>query len=97
MSRTHARISRIAAGLAGLGLFYFLLVRHWRPGSQERRIQSLPFAMGLLAWVFPFNTHPSFYTAQWSVLIWLMIALLCASLLPLQKTGDTARKKTKEG
>ena len=77
-------------GLAGLGLFYFLLVRHWRQANQERRIQSLPFAMGLLAWIFPFNTHPSFYTAQWSVLIWLMIALLCASLLPLQKTGDTA-------
>jgi O-antigen ligase len=75
-------------GLAGLGLFYFLLVRNWRLASQERRIQSLPFAMGLLAWVFPFNTHPSFYTAQWSVLIWLMIAMLCASLLPLQKTGD---------
>jgi O-antigen ligase len=81
-------------GLAGLGLFYFLLVRHWRLASQERRIQSLPFAMGLLAWVFPFNTHPSFYTAQWSVLIWLMIALLCASLLPLQKTGDTANGRS---
>lgn len=81
-------------GLAGLGLFYFLLVRHWRLASQERRIQSLPFAMGLLAWVFPLNTHPSFYTAQWSVLIWLMIALLCASLLPLQKTGDTTNRRS---
>ncbi len=79
-------------GLAGLGLFYVLLVRNWRLASHERRIQSLPFAMGLLAWVFPFNTHPSFYTAQWSVLIWLMIALLCATLLPLQKTGDTANR-----
>ena len=47
-------------GLAGLGLFYLLLVRSWRLASQERRIQSLPFAMGLLAWVFPFNTHPFF-------------------------------------
>lgn len=80
-------------GLAGLGLFYFLLVRSWRLASQERRIQSLPFAMAALAWIFPFNTHPSFYTAQWSVLIWLIIALLCASLLPLQKTGDTANRR----
>ncbi|MBW8306770.1 MAG: O-antigen ligase family protein [Thiobacillus sp.] len=76
-------------GLAGLGLFYVLLVRSWRLASQERRIQSLPFAMAALAWIFPFNTHPSFYTAQWSVLIWLIIALLCASLLPLQKTAAT--------
>lgn len=74
-------------GLAGLGLFYVLLVRSWRLASQEQRIRSLPFAMAALAWIFPFNTHPSFYTAQWSILIWLMIALLCASLLPLQKTA----------
>lgn len=80
-------------GLAGLGLFYVLLVRSWRLASQERRIQSLPFAMAALAWIFPFNTHPSFYTAQWSVLIWLIIALLCASLLPLQKTGDTENRR----
>lgn len=80
-------------GLAGLVLFYSLLMRHWRLASQERRIQSLPFAMAALAWIFPFNTHPSFYTAQWSVLIWLMIALLCASLLPLQKTGDTENRR----
>ncbi|MBU1395701.1 MAG: O-antigen ligase family protein [Gammaproteobacteria bacterium] len=79
-------------GLAGLGLFYVLLVRSWRLASHERRIQSLPFAMAALAWIFPFNTHPSFYTAQWSVLIWLIIAMLCASLLPLQKTGDTANR-----
>ena len=75
-------------GLAGLGLFYVLLVRSWRLASQERRIQSLPFAMAALAWIFPFNTHPSFYTAQWSVLIWLIIAMLCATL---QKTGDMAK------
>lgn len=74
-------------GLAGLGLFYLLLVRSWRLASHERRTQSLPFAMAALAWIFPFNTHPSFYTAQWSVLIWLIIAMLCASLLPLQKNG----------
>ena len=77
-------------GLVGLTLFYGLLVRHWGLASRERRIVALPFAMSALAWIFPFNTHPSFYSAQWSVLIWLMVALLCATLLPLQKTGDTA-------
>ncbi|MHB1188694.1 O-antigen ligase family protein [Thiobacillus sp.] len=81
-------------GLAGLGLFYWLLVRNWRLANQEQRIRSLPFAMGALAWVFPFNTHPAFYSAQWSVLIWLMIAMLCATLLPLQKTADTTSNMT---
>ena len=80
-------------GLVGLTLFYGLLVRHWRLASRERRIVALPFAMAALAWIFPFNTHPSFYSAQWSVLIWLMVALLCATLLPLQKTGDTANRR----
>lgn len=80
-------------GLVGLTLFYGLLVRHWRLASRERRIVALPFALATLAWIFPFNTHPSFYTAQWSVLIWLAIAMLCATLLPLQKTGDMANRR----
>jgi O-antigen ligase len=67
-------------GLAGLGLFYFLLIRSWRGASDEQKIRSLPFAMGTLAWIFPLNTHPAFYSSQWSVLIWMMIALLCGSL-----------------
>ena len=82
-------------GLAGLGLFYALLVRTWRQANPERRIQALPFAMAALAWIFPLNTHPSFYSAQWSTLIWLVIAILCATLLPLQKTGVTTPGKTR--
>ena len=77
-------------GLIGLGLFYSLLVRNWRSANQEQRSLALPFAMAALAWLFPLNTHPSFYTAQWSVLIWLMIALLCASLLPIRKDPDAS-------
>jgi O-antigen ligase len=72
-------------GLVGLGLFYTLLVRHWRLASRERRMIALPIAMAALAWIFPLNTHPSFYSAQWSILVWLVIAMLCASLLPRQK------------
>jgi O-antigen ligase len=77
-------------GLIGLGLFYSLLVRNWRSANQEQRSLALPFAMAALAWLFPLNTHPSLYTAQWSTLIWLMIALLCASLLPLRKDSDAS-------
>ena len=72
-------------GLVGLGLFYALLVRHWRLASGERRMLSLPIAMAALAWIFPLNTHPSFYSAQWSILVWLVVAMLCASLLPMRK------------
>jgi O-antigen ligase len=78
-------------GLLGLGLFYALLVRYWRAADAERRLLALPFAMAVMAWIFPLNTHPSFYTAQWSVMIWLLLAMLCAALLPLQKTPDGFR------
>ncbi len=72
-------------GLAGLVWFYALLVRAWYRADRERRILSLPFAMAALAWLFPFNTHPAFYSAQWSVLIWLVLAMLCASLYPVRQ------------
>jgi O-antigen ligase len=71
-------------GLAGLALFYGLLVRNWWQASSEQKSRSLPFAMALLAWIFPLNTHASFYSAQWSVMIWLFVGMLCAALQPMQ-------------
>jgi O-antigen ligase len=68
-------------GLAGLAAFYFLLIRHWRQADAEQKSRSLPFALAALAWLFPLNTHSSFYSAQWSVLVWLVVAMLCATLL----------------
>ena len=55
--------------------------------------RALPFAMAALAWLFPFNTHTSFYSTQWSQLIWLLLALYCATLLP----RDTPRKPQPAG
>jgi len=69
-------------GLLGLVLFYAFLVRYWRLASREQRLLALPAAVAAAAWIFPFNTHPSFYSAQWSIMVWLVIAILCASLLP---------------
>ncbi|MGO9445395.1 MAG: O-antigen ligase family protein [Thiobacillaceae bacterium] len=73
-------------GLAGLVLFYGLLVRTWRRASSGQKDLALPFAMALLAWIFPFNTHASFYSAQWSVMIWLIVGMLCATLQPMQRS-----------
>ena len=72
-------------GLAGLMLFYGLMVRHWRQASSGQKALTLPFAMAALAWIFPLNTHPSFYSAQWSVMVWLVISMCCATLYPLRK------------
>jgi O-antigen ligase len=75
-------------GLAGLGLFFFLLVRFWIQVSPEQKSLALPFALAALAFLFPFNTHSSFYSAQWAVMIWLVIAMLCAALALEERTQE---------
>ena len=67
-------------GLAGLLAFFALLLKRWWTAEAGQRLQALPFALAALAWLFPFNTHSSFYSAQWSVLVWLVVALLCGAL-----------------
>jgi O-antigen ligase len=67
-------------GLAGLGLFFLLLARSWMQAKPYQRSLALPFALAELAFLFPFNTHSSFYSAQWAVIIWLILAMLCAAL-----------------
>lgn len=71
-------------GLAGLCAFYWLFIRHWHRATPEFRVRALPFALGTLAWIFPLNTHPAFYSAQWATMLWLMIAMCCAVLLPIR-------------
>jgi O-antigen ligase len=67
-------------GLAGLLLFYGVWLRSWRGADSTRKEAALPFALAALAWLFPLNTHASFYSSQWSQLIWLLLALYCAAL-----------------
>ncbi len=80
-------------GLVGLGLFYTALIRAWRRADVNAKNRALPFAMAALAWLFPFNTHTSFYSTQWSQLIWLLLALYCVTLLP----RDAPRKPLPAG
>lgn len=67
-------------GLAGLLVFYAALLRAWGRASAADKNRALPFALAALAWLFPLNTHTAFYSSQWSQLIWLLLALYCASL-----------------
>lgn len=67
-------------GLAGLLLFYGVWLHSWRLADSTRKEAAMPFALAALAWLFPLNTHASFYSSQWSQLIWLLLALYCAAL-----------------
>lgn len=68
-------------GLIGLLIFYVALIRAWIRAETDAKKIALPFALAALAWLFPINTHTAFYSSQWSQLIWLLLALYCASLL----------------
>ena len=68
-------------GLAGLAIFYIALIRVWQRANEYNRNRAFPFALAALAWLFPLNTHTAFYSSQWSQLVWLLLALYCASLL----------------
>ena len=69
-------------GIVGaLGLFALLallLVAGIRAPPSARRIM-LPYALGLLAAYFPFNTHMAIYSSFWSQILWWLIALYCAA------------------
>ena len=68
-------------GLIGLLIFYAALIRAWLRAETNAKNIALPFALAALAWLFPINTHTAFYSSQWSQLVWLLLALYCASLL----------------
>lgn len=67
-------------GLSGLMLFFAIWLRSWRHADFTRKAPALPFALAPFVWLFPLNTHSSFYSSQWSQLIWLLLALYCAVL-----------------
>ena len=78
-------------GLIGLLIFYAALIRVWLRADAEAKKLAFPFALAALAWLFPFNTHTAFYSSQWSQLIWLLLALYCASLLNRQAPAPSPR------
>ncbi|HEY5673710.1 MAG TPA: O-antigen ligase family protein [Malonomonas sp.] len=67
-------------GLVSLAIVYLLLIRAWLRAKREARFFASPFALCLLAALFPINTHFAFYSGAWlQVLFWLM-ALFLATL-----------------
>ncbi len=65
-------------GLAGLIAFYVLWGRSWQQATPTSRLRMAPFGLAALAWLFPFNSHASFYGSQWALLLWLLLALYCS-------------------
>lgn len=62
-------------GLAGLSLFYYLLLKSWMRASSTNRNLALGAALGVLAVIFPLNTHLAFYSSFWGLIVWWLLAM----------------------
>jgi O-antigen ligase len=67
-------------GVVALLAFYAMLIRGWRQAPPARRAVALPFALALLAVLFPLNSNNALYSSYWSQFIWWLVALFCAAL-----------------
>ena len=77
-------------GLLGLLVAIGLCVKWYRAATPDRRDQAWPYALGLIAYFFPFNTQPPFYHGNWMFLIILLLfATLLAALDGESSTKDT--------
>jgi O-antigen ligase len=67
-----------------IGGFLFLcamaiLVWYWRSKADFQKFNMLPYALGLAAIFFPFNTHFSLYSSAWAQVIYWFIPLYFAA------------------
>jgi len=67
-------------GLLGLVGFCGTLLFLWIRADRSQRLNAAPFAIGLLAALFPLNTHFAFYSGAWSQVIFWYAAFYIAAI-----------------
>jgi O-antigen ligase len=67
-------------GLLGLLVIWGLLLRWYFNNPREQRRQALPYAIGLVAAMFPLNSQPVLYSGWWFPVLLLLTALMLAAL-----------------
>ncbi len=81
----HQILIEIVAETGVMGLVIWLagvaLAWHaWRAADRHRRHLALAPGLGLVAMLFPLNTHFAFYSSFWSLLLFWLVAWYCAAL-----------------
>lgn len=66
----------LAFWLAGIGV----ALRAWRRAGPPSRARAFPAGLALVVMLFPFNGYFAFYSAEWSLVLWWLLALYCAAL-----------------
>lgn len=82
-------------GLLGFVVAVAVAARLWRRASGPQRETAWPYALGLIAALFPLNTHYAMYSTFWSLVIMWLLALYASALLSDKDTtmpeGDLSR------
>lgn len=68
-------------GLLGFVVAVVMAARLWRRGTGAQRETAWPYALGLVAALFPLNTHYATYSTFWSLVIMWLFALYASALL----------------
>lgn len=69
-------------GLTGFALLLYLMLRAWRRATPPRRGLMFPYALALVAAVFPFNSHYAIYSTFWSITLWWLVMGFCGAAEP---------------
>jgi O-antigen ligase len=92
----HQWVLEVLAETGGAGLLLWLAgvaiaVAAWRRAGAAGRAAAFPVTVSLVAMLFPFNSHPAFYSAWWGLLFAWLLGLWCATLFAMVKEhGDGA-------
>jgi O-antigen ligase len=68
-----------AIGLVGWLAAMGLLIQLWRRADGLQKTRMLPYGLALLAAFFPINTHFALYSSVWSLVLFWLMALYCAT------------------
>jgi O-antigen ligase len=86
-SHAHQWILEVASETGVIGLacwcaLLIVLVRRWRALPRDCRHAAAAYAIGMLAMLFPVNTHFAFYSSFWSNLYFWLLLVFIAHLQP---------------
>jgi O-antigen ligase len=76
-----------AIGLAGLLIFFAVLIGAWQRTGREGRRRMLPYGLALLGALFPINTGFALYSAIWGQVIFWFVSLYVASGQAIEPGG----------
>jgi O-antigen ligase len=92
----HNLLLEVLSETGVIGLLFWIAgatiaLRAWRRASPDTRARAFAPGLALAAMAFPLNTYFAFYSAEWGLLFWWLLALYCAALQASDTTLSESR------